>query len=75
MFFLVQQLVSSVFSELWFAPLQEGQDQKRKELLLRRVTNITAVVSQARLYAGALPMGGGGGGGGGGGKFGVWKKS
>ena len=43
LFFALQQLVSSVFSELWFAPLAEGSDQK--ELLLRRVTNITAVVS------------------------------
>jgi hypothetical protein len=39
---VLQQLVSSVFSELWFAPLPESSDQK--DLLLRRVTNITAVV-------------------------------
>ena len=35
--------MSSVFCELWFTPLPEGPDQK--DLLLRRVTNITSVVS------------------------------
>ena len=39
----MQQLVTSVFRDLWFAPTPEGGDQKEK--LIRRVTNITAVVS------------------------------
>lgn len=40
-----QQLVTSVFRELWFTLPPEGLDQK--EALIRRVTNITAVVSRA----------------------------
>ena len=42
---LSQQLVTSVFRELWFTLPPEGVDQR--EALIRRVTNITAVVSGA----------------------------
>lgn len=37
--------MTSVFRELWFTLPPEGLDQK--EALIRRVTNITAVVSRA----------------------------
>ena len=39
---LVQQMIVSVFRELWFGPVPANSET---ETLLRRVTNITAVVS------------------------------
>lgn len=44
----IKQLVTSVFRDLWFAPTPEGGDQKEK--LIRRVTNITAVVGSCKEY-------------------------
>ena len=38
----IKQLVTSVFQDLWFAVPPEGLE--RREVLIRRVTNITAVV-------------------------------
>ena len=40
--------MTSVFRELWFTAPPEGHD--KKEILVRRVTNITAVVSFGLYY-------------------------
>ena len=50
-----QQLVTSVFRELWFTLPPEGVDQR--EALIRRVTNITAVVSRPVYRQSSLEFG------------------